>query len=238
MGNKVPKEMAAIRTERFVSAKSSDLKEANHSPIYGYQHLPIVPLEKSVENLAQLVPGLKTYIAEAKKNCNRKSTLLTHDESAAIYLYTMPIPFFSMLNTALRAKNRDALKPWFSFLKLFLGALDKLPSLDLVIWRGVSDDVGADFIKDRVKTWWSVNSCSTSLEVVQIFLAKKGTVFAIRTANAKDITAYSVFEKEHEVVLLPGISLWIKCNPLNFEERLFIVHLEERTDNVGQKPKG
>jgi hypothetical protein len=238
MGNKIPKEMARIRSERFVSTKLSDLKEANHNPIYGYQHLPVLNLEKAVEPLAQKVSGLMTYVTEAKTNCNRNSTLLTHDESAAIYLYSMPITFFSQLNIALRAKNRDALKPWFSFLRLFIGALEKLPSLDIVVWRGVSTEIGSDFVEGCVETWWSVNSCSRNLDVVQIYLGKTGTVFAIRAMNGKDISAYSVFEEEHEVVLLPGISLDIKSKPLNFEERLFIVHLEEKGDKSGQKSKG
>ena len=237
MGNNTPKEMAAIRSERFVSTKLSDLKEANHSPIYGYQHLPVLSLEEAVENLVQIVPGLKTYVAEAKKNCNRNSTLLTHDQSAAIYLYTMPIKFFSELNAALRAKNRDALKPWFSFLKLFLDGLERLPSLDLVVWRGVGDDVGSDLLDNSMETWWSVNSCSTNLEVVQLYLGKKGTVFAIQTINGKDISAYSVFEDEREIILLPGIAMCIKSRPLNFEERLFIVHLEEKPDKAVHKSK-
>ena len=238
MGNKHSKEMTLIRSERFVSTKYSDLKEVNHNPIYGYQHLPILKLEKAVEKLVEIVPGLMTYVAEAKNNCNRMTTLLTHDESAAIYLYSMPIKFFSQLNAALRAKNRDALKPWFGFLRLFLSALEKLPSLDIVVWRGVADNVGSDFVENRVETWWSVNSCSTDLNVVQLYLGKTGTVFAIDTMNGKDISEYSVFQEEHEVVLMPGIPLYIKSKPLSFEERLFIVHLEETSDKSVQKSKG
>ncbi|CAF1309203.1 unnamed protein product [Adineta ricciae] len=234
MGRNHSKEMLQLRSERFVSAKSSDLKQMNLNPIYGYQHLHVRRLEEAVEGLDRLVPGLMTYVKKAKEDCNRSSSLLTHDESAAIYLYSMPIPFFSTLNATLRKKNRDALKPWFGYLKLFITALEKLPYVNTVVWRGVSGDIGSDFVDGSTETWWSVNSCSTDLNVVELYLGKTGTVFAIAVVNGKDISNYSTFKEEHEVVLLPGSALLIKSKPLSFEERLFIVHLEEKSGKSGQ----
>jgi hypothetical protein len=35
--------------------------------------------------------------------------------------------------------DRDQLKPWFSFLKLFLTALHKLPSPNKTVWHGVKN---------------------------------------------------------------------------------------------------
>ncbi|UJR30722.1 hypothetical protein I4U23_018242 [Adineta vaga] len=58
--------------------------------------------------------------------------------SATIYLYSMPVPFFGRLNEALRDGNQHALKSWFTFLKLFINVLEKLPSRNKTIWRGVS----------------------------------------------------------------------------------------------------
>ena len=99
-------------------------------------------------------------LSTAKENYNRHSTLLTRDESAAIYLYSMPTSFFSRLNNTLRAENRHALKPWFAFLKLFITALEKLPSTKATIWRGVNYDDTLIFVDNDVHIWWSVNSCS------------------------------------------------------------------------------
>ncbi|CAF1123806.1 unnamed protein product [Adineta ricciae] len=234
MGHNHSKEMLQLRSERFVSTKSSDLKQMNLNPIYSYQHLRVRRLEEAVEGLDRWVPGLMTYVKKAKEDCNRSSSLLTHDESAAIYLYSMPIPFFSTLNATLRNKNRDALKPWFGYLKLFITALEKLPYVNTVVWRGVSGDIGSDFVDGSTETWWSVNSCSTDLNVVELYLGKTGTVFAIAVVNGKDISNYSAFKEEHEVVLLPGSALLIKSKPLSFEERLFIVHLEEKSGKSGQ----
>lgn len=118
-----------MASDRFVNSALSELQEANGSPIYGYQDVPLLTLEEATEEIIPLVPNVADYVLKAKKKCNRHSALLTKDESAAIYLYSMPILFFSRLNEALGAKNRQALKPWFAFLKLFITALEKLPSI-------------------------------------------------------------------------------------------------------------
>jgi hypothetical protein len=216
--------------DRFVNKALSELQEANRSPIYGYQDLPVLTLEEATEKLISLVPGVVDYVSTAKKQCNRSSTLLTWDESAAIYIYSMRIPFFSRLNDTLRAENRDALKPWFAFLKLFINALEKLPSTKGTIWRGVAGDVSSIFTDGDVHIWWSVNSCSMDLKVVERYLDVTGTVFAIDTIYGKDISAFSTFPEEQEIVLMPGTHVSAKCLPLNFESRFFIIHLKEENE--------
>ncbi len=216
--------------DRFVNSALSELKEANYSPIDGYQHLPVLTLEEATEKLIPLVPGVVDYVSKAKKKCYRISTLLTRDESAAIYLYSMPISFFSGLNEALRAEDRHALKPWFAFLRLFINALEKLPSIKATIWRGVSGDVGSIFADGDVHIWWSVNSCSVDISVVKEYLHECGTLFAIDASHGKDISEYSVFPAEKEIVLMPGTRLRARCYPLTFESRFFIIHLQEENE--------
>jgi hypothetical protein len=77
-----------------------------------------------------------------------------------------------------------------------------------------------------------VNSCSTVLDVVRPFLAETGTLFVIEVIHDKDISEYSVFQEEQEVVLMSGTRVRVKCKTLNFKDRLCIVHLEE-----GSKPE-
>ncbi|CAF5100969.1 unnamed protein product, partial [Rotaria sp. Silwood1] len=48
---------------------------------------------------------------------------------------------YRVLNRALRSENRQALKVWFSYLKLFDIALDKLPTVKEPVWRGVRLDI-------------------------------------------------------------------------------------------------
>jgi hypothetical protein len=215
--------------DRLVNSAPSEVREANRSPIYGYQHLRLMTLEEATEALIPQVPGVVDYVSTAKNECNRNTTLVTWDESAAIYLYSMPIPFFRLLNEALRAENRHALQPWFGFLKLFITALLRLPSTKKTIWRGVSGDVGTVFDDGDVHTWWSVNSCSPDISVVEHYLDNSSTLFAIDASHGKDISAFSKLS-EQEIVLMPGTRVRAKAHSLNFEEgRFFLVHLEEET---------
>ncbi|CAF1329257.1 unnamed protein product [Adineta ricciae] len=216
-----------INFNRFINEQVCELRDANHSPIYGYQHLPILTLEQSVEKVLPIVPGLEYYITQAKEHCRKSSTDLTLDQSAAIYLYTMPISFFSKLNEDLRAKDRHALKPWFPFLKLFLTAVEKLSSLQITIWRGVNADATSSFLCDGEEIWWSINSCSKNTDIVGKYIGPKGTLFAISALEAKDISRYSAIPDEEEVILMPGTHLSVRYLPLNFEDRLLILHLHE-----------
>ncbi len=216
-----------MTNDRFVNNTLSELQEANHSPIFGYEDSPLLTLEEAVEKIIPLIPRVMDYVATAKKKYYRHSTLLMQDESAAIYLYSMSTPFFSRLNDTLRAENRHALKPWFAFLKLFITALEKLPSTKKTVWRGVSGNVGSVFADGDLHIWWSVNSCSMDLQVVEKYLTETSTVFAIDTVDAKDISMFSTFPEEQEIVLMPGTRLRAKCLPLNFESRFFLLHLEE-----------
>ena len=220
---------------RFVIGGLSELQAVNRSPIFGYQYLSIVSLEQAMEKIIPIVPEVTKYISLAKQKCNRRSLILTWDESAAIYLYSMPVPFFSRLNEFLRAEDRNSLKPWFVFLKLFITALEKLPSCQIIAWRGVANDVGSAFTDNDMQVWWGVNSCSKALNVVKLYLDGKATVFAINATNAKDISAFSAFPQEQEVILMPGSHLRVKSKSLNFENKLFIVHLEEESAIVERK---
>ncbi|CAF1386367.1 unnamed protein product [Adineta steineri] len=206
-----------------------ELQEANRSPIFGYEDSPILTLEEAVEKLIPLVPDVIAYVMTAKKKYIQHSDLLTSDESAAIYLYSMPSSFFSSLNNALRAENRHALKPWFAYLKLFMTALNKLPSTKTIVWRGVYADVSSVFANNNIDIWWSVNSTSMDLKIVEPFLGKHGTLFTIEAICGKDISQFSACPQEKEVILMPGTRVRARADPLNFDNRLFVVHLDEVT---------
>jgi hypothetical protein len=143
-------------------------------PVYGYHGQKLVSLEKALELIQPEINELPRYIKIAKRYCYFPSKHnLTHDESASIYIYTMEWgddTLYRILNKALRSENRLALKIWFPYLKLFDTALNKLPPVKEVIWRGVSLDIGKNFIKDQIITWWSVNSCHQQLMLLKNLL--------------------------------------------------------------------
>jgi hypothetical protein len=167
------------------------------------------------------------YVATAKKKHYRHSTLLTRDESAAIYIYTMPTELFLRLNMALRGPNRQVLKPWLGFLKLLITALKKLPSTKAKLWRAVNLNATSEYIEGQVYTFWNISSWSTNINNVQPYLGEGGTLFSLETINGKNISTFSAFPDEEEIVLMPGTSVRVRSPPFNYQERLFIIDLEE-----------
>ena len=203
------------------------------TPIYGYWSYPLVPLEEALEPILPLINQLDRYIQVAKENCTYPSEHnLTRDESAALYLYTMEWgdeSFYRVLNRALRLEDRSLLKPWFPFLKLFDTTLNKLPSLNKVIWRGVRHDVSKELKENQELTWWSINSCSLSVNVVKDFLDQNSTLFLIEAVNGKEVSNYTNYPNEDEVLLSSGTKLRVVSDTLDHIGGLHIVHLKEVT---------
>ena len=107
-------------------------------------------------------------------------------------------------------------------------ALNKLPSIKVVIWRGVSDNFTTHFRRDQLQLWWSMNSYKKDLKVVELYLDVPSTLFNTEAINSKDISAYSAFKDEKEIVLIPGTRLCVKSEPLDYKAILFVVQLEEQ----------
>jgi hypothetical protein len=216
-----------MANNRFMSKNFSELIEANSNPIFGYQDSPLLTLEESVQEINPPISDVMDHVATAKKKYYRHSIELTRDESAAIYLYSMSTTFYRHLNTVLRAEKRNELKPWFAFMKLFITALEKLPSVKCTVWRGVNYDSTLTFVDDDEHIWWAVNSCSMALDVIRPFLGENGILFAIEATHVKDISEFSAIPDEHEVVLMPGTRVRCKSGTLNIDDRFFILHLEQ-----------
>ena len=102
-------------------------------PISGYQKEPLVPLRLACQPLKGILNDeLDKFIKNALEQCKTPKDGLTQDESASIYLYTTEWTIrqhslYYHLNATLRDRNRDKLRPWYSYLKLFLTAFYKLP---------------------------------------------------------------------------------------------------------------
>lgn len=128
-------------------------------PIGGYEHMPLVPLEKAIEPLVSLLPAVQSHAYVAKERCeNPPPDGLTIDKSASIMLYsTSWKPYkkclYVALNDALRSQDRDKLEPWFSYIKLLFTALERLPSIQRTVYRGVKRDMEKDYVKGKSVVW-------------------------------------------------------------------------------------
>jgi len=202
-------------------------------PVYGFRSQKLVSIEKALESIVPQINELPYYIKLAKKHCHYPSEHgLTRDESAAVYIYTMEWgdeSLYKILNQALRSENRQAVKVWFSYLKLFETAMDKLPTVRGVAWRGVPLDIGKNFMKNQIVTWWSINSCSLSVDVIKDFLDEneKSTLFLIEVVKGKQISGYTELENEDEIILRMGTELRVKSNALDHPHGSHVVHLIE-----------
>ncbi|CAF1319161.1 unnamed protein product [Didymodactylos carnosus] len=206
-------------------------------PIEGYQNVDLVPLEEAIEPLIHLVADIRRKAWVAKETCQTPfPDDLSHDESAAIILYTMEWSphdrcLYVVLNEALRSRNRlQRLPPWFLYLKLFLTALIKLPSERRVIWRGVKMDLSQQYLTESTLVWWGFSSCTTTLEVLKSeqFLGETGTrtLFNIESSNGKLIQPHSYIQSEDEILLLPGTQFKV-VGKLQPAPGLHIIHLKE-----------
>ncbi|CAF3529460.1 unnamed protein product [Rotaria socialis] len=210
---------------RFTDIES---KPIQLPPVYGYLSHPLLPLEKALEPIASQINQLSRYKKIAINECHFPSEHgLTRDESAAVYLYTMEWgeeSFYQVINRYLRAEDRSSLKPWFGYLKLFDTAIQKLPTVRKNLWRGVSKDIAKNFKKGDEFSWWMISSCSTSLSIIKNFVGSNSTLFLIEAVNGKDISNYTNFPSESEVILCPGTRLRVVSDPLD-QTPMCVVHL-------------
>lgn len=99
------------------------------------------------------------------------------------------------------------------------------------MWRGVKEDLSADYQKGDLRIWWSFSSCTSSLDVLQRpnFIGKKGTrtLFSIEGSTCgKDISRHSYFKHEDEILLLPGTCVEVR-SLISRSDNFFLVHLRQ-----------
>ena len=206
------------------------------SPVKGYEAMPLVSLEEAIAPVSKFFDGIQDYVYVAKGNCKHPTDGLNQDESASIHLYTMQFDIdpslYKILNAALRTENRDTLKPWFLFLKLFLTALYKLPSCAKTVWRGVHGvDLSSKYPTGRQVVWWGVSSCTSNIEILKCdsFFGTQGlrTLFSIDCKDGKHIQSHSYFNnQEQEVILMPG-SYFEVIGQLNPSDGVHIIQLKQ-----------
>ncbi|CAF2527878.1 unnamed protein product [Rotaria sp. Silwood2] len=166
-------------------------------------------LEEALKPVDHFIEDLPGYAAIVKKDCTNPEDGLTQDESASIMIFGMECgetSLYRIFNTALRSENTDKIKPWFSYLKLFMTALHKLPSFQGVVWRGLQIDLSMEYTKGQRHTWWTVSSttCDASILGNLMHQSDKRTVLTIECRNGKFSKNHSMYPQEEEVLLMPG----------------------------------
>jgi hypothetical protein len=190
------------------------------APIFGLQKISLVTLMLSIAPLLQIVEQVDAFAWSSMQfaaTIQPEKRIIPEDQAAAINLYTAAwnLPeysLYSILNKALREKDRTKLLPFFSYLKLLLTALLGLPRHTGAVWRGVKADLRAAYPKGTKRFWWAFSSCTREMQALEndLFLGKDGVRTLFRVENctrAVDIQPFSSYETEAEVLLIPGAYL-------------------------------
>ena len=218
------------------------IKDIDHStssePIIGYAQEPVLPLIDACAPLINIVHDIIVYAKIALESTPKEpADGLTRDESASVHLYTMEWhssqeSLYSNLNRTLRKNDREELRPWFKYLKLFLTASVKIPcNPQQTVWRGVKKDTTADFPKGAQIIWWACSSTTTSLDLLEgdLYLGTAGerTLFSIEILNGRSICAHSHYNNEEEILLLPGTYMEVQSQ-FDPAPGLHIIHLRQK----------
>jgi len=188
------------------------------NPLAGIYDLPYCTLERAAAqaqihsggDLQAAVRAAKAFAAKLART--NKLGLLTEAEAAVVNLYTQQTPkLYYYVNGALGGYGkggRSALHHYLPYIKLLRIALRKLPPQHAtIVYRGVhlplqtlipNASVGQHIV------WWAFTSTSQSKDVRTEFSGSTGTVFQISSNDGRDVSQYSSYGDEEEVVLLPG----------------------------------
>ena len=224
------------RNSRLLIQDSSNISKTLE-PIIGYAGEDLLSLTDACQPLTKIVDDILKYVKIALDNTPAEpSDKLNKDEAASIHIYTMEWEaghksLYTILNSTLRIGDRNDLKPWYKYLKLFLTALVKLPCAPAqTVWRGVRRNISEDFPPGTQVTWWSFSSCTTSLNVLEsdLYLGNVGerTLFSIELINGRTIKNYSYFDTEDEILMLPGTYMEVQSQFTPAPD-LHIIHLKQ-----------
>lgn len=166
-----------IKVTKGLSTRLTDIQGVQaQSPISGLKNTKDCPLKEAIEIIQKNCSDLQnenmegplllaTMAAEALPSNPHE---LTHDEIAAIHIYTQEIPFYRVLNERLRSEKRNLLVPFFPYLKLFLRAIYRLPVVKCPVYRGVKLDLGGNFVEGKRYIWWGMSSTAAKIGVRRI----------------------------------------------------------------------
>ncbi|CAF3490685.1 unnamed protein product [Rotaria socialis] len=195
----------------------------------------LLTLEQCLESFVTRIDRLDQIIQIAKENCHFPCEhYLTHDESAAIFLYTIEwdgTNLYQLITQDFRSQEQSTSKLWFPYLKLFYTAIDKLPNVHTNVWRIIPENMRKELNKNDEFICWSITSCSSSIDVIREFSGIGSRLLMIETVTGKNISKYSNSPDQHEVILCPGTRFrFLKSNLPDPMPLVDIVYLQEITD--------
>jgi len=163
---------------------------------------------------------------------------LTHDEMLAVHLYTHDLRqyaehpennFFNQLNAMLRQRNGALMEKWSGYLYYFLTALQKITPVSATLYRGVGKDavgVVPQYVVKRPIQWSGFTSTTSNMETAMEFARDGGVIFCIKVIYGRNISLYSLFPDEEEIVLSPN-SKFVVTKAVYLRNGIHFIEMEE-----------
>ena len=169
----------------------------NESPVHGVHEAEDLTALEACARAQAACPRLATWdlnlalaaAGRAVKRLEKRGELepLTREEAFAVHIYTQDSWFYKEVNRRLRLRERQSLKPFFPFLKLFLTGLHRLDPVDDTVFRGVNLDLSSQYGVDDDLVWWAISSATATAAVLTSdeFLGETGgrTLFSIKVGS-------------------------------------------------------
>jgi len=125
--------------------------------------------------------------------------------------------FIFKINKLLCSRSPEVYHQIEGYITHLLNALDKIPSMDVTVYRGIpknnEQQVTWNYKSGRKILWSGFTSTTTDLQSAKVFAGAEGIIFKIKALGVKNISPYSFYPREKEVMLLPNTIL-IVTSPL------------------------
>eukprot|EP00971_Amphidinium_carterae_P231227 4588712-Amphidinium_carterae.1 len=182
---------------------------------------------EAIAQFGHTADHIKAILAAGEKKASKSPMPISKEHSAALYAYTEESPLYRQVNYAMRTPSTPS-NPTDSQLKLFADyifhaerALSCMPahvsSIAGPVYRGVNTLLNpAVYAPGKCITWQAFTSCTRKLQVILTFLDKlpsrklQGSVFVIDSSTAKDVSFFSEYPHEEEVVFAPNSVLQVE----------------------------
>jgi len=186
------------------------------------------PTSKSVSDhvmgLQAECPEISSILADCRKFVGSLPTNLhnlTENERMAVALYTWDVRlnggssednFYYKLNKMLQERTISKLEQWGGYLYYFQSALAKIPCVPegTRLYRGINTAATTgNYGLGRQIHWSAYSSASLEQDSAKAFATKGGVVMVIQVCKegGKNISDYSPFTTEKEILLSPNIEM-------------------------------
>jgi hypothetical protein len=132
------------------------------------------------------------------------SNLLNPNQVLSLYLYTANLDLFKNVNINL--KNITISSPWYGFISCLYQGLKLLPNYEGDCFRAI--ELSFDPVKFKIDNiiQWNTFAIANidwknSSELIKL---KRGMIFIIKSKTGKNISSYSKYPQEKEIVFVPG----------------------------------